>query len=93
MQNLEERINALESGEAGGSKSKGPEPILTCVQCSAEYKESENAGKQDTVQWSNLLTPMGVYTLLETKSLHLYAVQCLYLGLLHFIVHQTHQQG
>jgi len=58
VQNLEERINALESGEAGGSKSKGPEPILTCVQCSAEYKESENAGKQDTVQWSNLLTPM-----------------------------------
>ena len=24
---------------------KGPEPILTCVQCLAEYKESENAGE------------------------------------------------
>ena len=26
------------------SQPKGPEPILTCVQCLADYKESENAG-------------------------------------------------
>lgn len=26
------------------AQPKGPEPILTCVQCLAEYKESENAG-------------------------------------------------
>ena len=30
--------------EDGASKPKGPEPILTCVQCLQEYKESENAG-------------------------------------------------
>ena len=64
VQNLEGRINALESGEAGGSQSKGPEPILTCVQCLAEYKESENAGTRRSVQsaqWSSsfdLWTPV-----------------------------------
>ena len=31
--------------EEGSAKPKGPEPILTCVQCLAEYKESENAGQ------------------------------------------------
>jgi len=47
-QNLEDRVGALEGGEGGGSgsKPKEPEPILTCVQCSAEYKESENAGQK-----------------------------------------------
>ena len=43
LQSLEERVSILE--EEGASKPKGPEPILTCVQCLAEYKESENAGK------------------------------------------------
>jgi len=27
-----------------GAKPTGPEPLLTCVQCLADYKESENAG-------------------------------------------------
>ena len=30
--------------EEGADKPKGPEPLLTCIQCFAEYKESENAG-------------------------------------------------
>ena len=42
LQNLEDRIGALEEG---GFNPKEPEPILTCVQCSAEYKESENPGQ------------------------------------------------
>ena len=42
LQNLEDRMGALEEG---GFNPKEPEPILTCVQCSAEYKESENAGQ------------------------------------------------
>jgi len=42
LQNLEDRMSALEEG---GFNPKEPEPILTCVQCSAEYKESENAGQ------------------------------------------------
>ena len=42
LQNLEDRIGAL---EGGGFNPKEPEPILTCVQCSVEYKESENAGQ------------------------------------------------
>ena len=47
LQTLEDKIAALEGGEgvpAAAGKPKEPEPILTCVQCSAEYKESENAG-------------------------------------------------
>ena len=42
LQRLEERVDELEDGVA--SQPKGPEPILTCVQCLADYKESENAG-------------------------------------------------
>lgn len=42
LQNLEDRMGALEEG---GFNPKEPEPILTCVQCSAEYKESENPGQ------------------------------------------------
>ena len=37
FQTYDDKITALEGGE-------GIEPILTCVQCSAKYKESENAG-------------------------------------------------
>lgn len=38
-QDLQEK---LEGGE--GKKPAEPEPILTCVHCSAEYEESKNAG-------------------------------------------------
>ena len=35
------------------AKPVGPEPILTCVQCLAEYKESENGGKFNmNLPWS-----------------------------------------
>ena len=44
FQTLEDKVAALEGGEGIPGKPKEPEPILTCVQCSAEYKESENAG-------------------------------------------------
>ena len=44
FQTLEDKVAALEGGEVTPGKPKEPEPILTCVQCSAEYKESENAG-------------------------------------------------
>lgn len=40
VESLEERIGILEDEKA--AKPVGPEPILTCVQCLAEYKESEN---------------------------------------------------
>lgn len=43
VQSLENRVSILE--EEGAGKPKGPEPLLTCVQCNAEYKESENAGE------------------------------------------------
>ncbi len=35
-------MSALEDEQA--AKPTGPEPILTCVQCLTEYKQSENAG-------------------------------------------------
>ncbi len=35
-------MSTLEDEQA--VKPTGPEPILTCVQCQDEYKESENAG-------------------------------------------------
>ena len=41
---LEDKVAAQEGGEGTPGKPKEPEHILTCVQCSAEYKESENAG-------------------------------------------------
>lgn len=41
-QRLEERVGDLEDNAL--AQPKGPEPILTCVQCLAEYKESENGG-------------------------------------------------
>ncbi len=41
-QSLEGRVSALEDEQA--AKPTGPEPILTCVQCLTEYKQSENAG-------------------------------------------------
>ena len=42
---MDERISNLESGDGGETKKPAePEPILTCVQCSFEYLESENAG-------------------------------------------------
>lgn len=44
MQSLSERVSALEDDQFERAKPKGPEPILTCVQCLSEYKESENAG-------------------------------------------------
>lgn len=42
LQRLEERVGELEDNAV--SQPKGPEPILTCVQCLADYKESENGG-------------------------------------------------
>lgn len=46
LQDLEDRVSSLEGGEGGEArKPREPEPILTCVQCNADYKESENAGK------------------------------------------------
>ena len=42
MQRLDERLDTLGSESFGKRKSSEPEAILTCVQCSAEYKESEN---------------------------------------------------
>ena len=44
FQNLDERISNLEDGGLAAKKPPEPEPILTCVQCSAEYEESKNAG-------------------------------------------------
>ena len=38
LQTLEEKLAA-----GGGGASRTPEPILTCVQCQEEYKESQNA--------------------------------------------------
>ncbi len=43
IQTLEGRVSFLEDEQA--AKPVGPEPILTCVQCQSEYKESENAGR------------------------------------------------
>ena len=41
---MEDRLAALEGVEPGEERKKEPEPILTCVQCTLDYKESENAG-------------------------------------------------
>ncbi|XP_064382526.1 uncharacterized protein LOC135331333 isoform X2 [Halichondria panicea] len=41
IESLEGRVSALEDEQA--AKPTGPEPILTCVQCLTEYKQSENA--------------------------------------------------
>ena len=59
LQNIEDRIGAL---EGGGFNPKGPEPILTCVQCSVEYKESENAGQPSHSSIENQVKPFGVLT-------------------------------
>ena len=48
---MDERISNLESSDGAESKKPAePEPILTCVQCSFEYLESENAGTRMQLQ-------------------------------------------
>ena len=39
-------MGRLEGGGNGG-KRREPEPILICIQCGDEYKESKNAGNLD----------------------------------------------
>ena len=44
---MEDRLAVLEGGS--GDSVKLPDPILTCVQCEAEYKDSENAGRRYSI--------------------------------------------
>lgn len=58
LQVIEEKLDAVSVGE---SKPKGPEPILTCVQCQVEYKDSEN-GDGSCKYHSEKLTGFHRYT-------------------------------
>ena len=74
LQSLENRVSILEDESV--AKPSGPEPILTCVQCFAEYKESENARTYVWYRWC--IVDTGVWCMVMYWSVVTERTNCMY---------------
>lgn len=74
---MQEKLEGGQLGEGGEKKPTEPEPILTCVHCSAEYKESENAGNLIAlsllicIAWHNY-SALDIYSLVKLIYIYTY---------------------